>query len=100
MLDKISDSLSYEIKALYFLVSGKLMINTELNSQELETSIISKSQRKCIDKLYFRSYITVFPKVQVKKPIILKKHLLHTKTVVFILMPSGVIITLMCVIQI
>ncbi|MDU0323332.1 transcriptional regulator [Clostridium butyricum] len=36
MLDKIADSLSNELKSIYFLVSGKLMINTELNEQGLE----------------------------------------------------------------
>lgn len=36
MLDKISDSLSDELKSLYYLVSGKLMINTELNEDGLE----------------------------------------------------------------
>lgn len=46
MLDKISDSLSYEIKALYFLVSGKLMINTELNSQELERLQLSPNLKE------------------------------------------------------
>lgn len=36
MIDKISDSLSDDLKSIYFLVSGKLMINTELNEEGLE----------------------------------------------------------------
>lgn len=46
MLDKISDSLSCELKALYFLVSGKLMINTELNSQGLERLQLSRKLKE------------------------------------------------------
>ena len=36
IIDKITHSLSNELKSIYLLVSGKLMINTELNEQGLE----------------------------------------------------------------